>query len=685
MWLQFAVCSLAFVAFLYIPGYIGAMAIMRDRFLALASAPLVTTAAYSLFAIVLGKLGIFTNWAWVFVPATLISLVCCLARTRRQANGAHLSNKIATSRKMDGQFTDELQAYIPYIAVGLLVCLLYFIKPLDGPTSFSYRTDDTYHLNLIWRFVKSGNWSTLHASLYEDLDKAAMSGPNYYPAGWHLLVAMVTQAIDVQPSLGANSVNAVLIGIVLPTSSYALIRTSLQDKPLAVRLGAIFPLAFGAFPWHIIIPEAKESFFYGIILAIACAAMIVRLCESLSDLDPAMLPGQIVLVLICLLACAFAQPSAVFSVGTLLIPLFVRTIWRILAKKGLMNRAHATLSAIGFLAFVFAVWTICYNVPAIHSITLFPHASFTSLRDAVVQVILLGFKSKPAQPLLALFVWTGVFYSVYRKRYRWISVGFLIFCALYAIGATTDTVLKNYLTGFWYNDYSRIAATACVLGIPLAALGLFAWVRVVQKIFTETASRKDDALKFSRSILPCTMALLSFAVVFYPNFTPPHQEEKTTTAFGYIASRARKYNSKWKSVLDAPELEFLGEGKDVVGDDLVINCPVDGSAFAYATNDINVYYRRYNFEFANPDAQTIARRLDDIATDTEVQSIVEDLNARYVLMLDEGFGNGATYYWHYNAQTWSGFAGITDQTPGLEPVLAKGDMRLFRIVGLESN
>ncbi|MFR4802653.1 MAG: DUF6541 family protein [Eggerthellaceae bacterium] len=46
----------------------------------------------------------------------------------------------------------------------------------------------------------------------------------FYPSAWHCLVAMVAQAVGAQPALAANAVNAVLMGIVLPLSMFALLR-----------------------------------------------------------------------------------------------------------------------------------------------------------------------------------------------------------------------------------------------------------------------------------------------------------------------------------------------------------------------------------------------------------------------------------------------------------------------------
>lgn len=680
MWLHFLIDLPIFALLLYVPGFLLARSLSRDGMLCLAMAPLLSTVVYALLTILYGALGVFTTTASLVMPAALAGAVCLVVRWRFDGKSGK-----------DGASPfglKELELYAPYIVVGVAVCLIYFIKKLDGPGSFTWRTDNTWHLNLVWRFVKSGDWSMLHTSLYEDPTRAAITANGFYPAGWHLLPSLVVQALGVSPAFAANVVNAVLIGITIPTSQYLLVRTTFGDKPLAVRLGAIFPLAFGVFPWHIIIPEAKESFFYGMVLAPACISAFVIACEN--ALNKKLALRDVAFALLGILACALAHPISVFSVGVLLVPYCLWAIWRAstVTEGRYSRKTSSTVKGLvwdaAFLAFVVVVWAICFHIPTIYEMTTWIHWSYTNLKEAILRVVFMGYKDVPPQPLLALFVWTGIVYSLYRKRYLWLTGGFLTFSAFYIVDAITDNIVKRILTGFWYTDFNRLAASACIIAVPLAALGLYAWVRVVQEAFRHIAADNKDSRRFRIVVVPSLCLLATLLVIYYPSFQMPHQPNRTLTAFGYTSRQAKKFNSQKNTAIDEEEVDFLDEVKDVVGDDLVLNCPSDGSAFAYATNDVNVYCRRYSVVYMNEDAQYLLREIDHISTDVEAQEIAEKLDAHYVLLLDEGFQEDSSVEWDYFGQDassgeWRGFVDITDQTPGLEPVLSEGDMRLYRI------
>ena len=655
-------------------------ALTRDRIALLAVAPLLTTVAYTVLCTAYGKLGIFTTWQGVFLPPCLFGLALMFVlRFVRERRGVALgAPDLAPS---DRKTKDELLAYLPYVLIGVGVCLVYFVKPLDGPESFTWKTDNTSHLNLIWRFVKSGNWSSLNGSLYENLATASKAGAWFYPAGWHVYPCMAVQALDVAASLAVNAFNAVLIGVTIPTSCFFLVRSVMEDTPLALRLGAVFPLAFGVFPWHIIIPEAKESFFFGMTLAPVCIAVFVVGCESVLKGDRSW--RSPVLALLCLAACGAAHPITDFSIGVLLVPYFIDCIWRA-CTKGVYSRGSVLkglLFCLLFMAVVICIWTYCYNVPAIHSMASFMHWSYTNKWSALVAAVSMGFKDVPPQPLLALFVWTGVAFSLYRRKFLWLSCGFGIFSLMFIVDATSDHIIKQYLTGFWFTDYSRLAGSACIAAVPLAALGLYVWVRIAQRVVLGIGAHADESAAFVRGALPVLGAFLSAAIIFYPSFEAPHSSDRVTTAFGYTASQARKYNSFKNNILASEEIAFLDKVKGIVGNDLVLNCPVDGSAFAYAMSDINIYYRNYQIWDLDDEAKLLVKGLSELDTNEGIRQTVDGLDAKYVLLLDEGFEPDSTVFWkYYSDSKWSGFAEITDETAGLDLVLSEGDMRLFRIV-----
>ena len=123
----------------------------------------------------------------------------------------------------------------------------------------------------------------------------------------------------------------------------------------------------------------------------------------------------------------------------------------------------------------------------------------------------------------------------------------------------------------------------------------------------------------------------------------------------------------------------------MVGDSLVLNCPEDGSFFAYSIGDINTYFRSPGFtdqDDLTDDARCIKNQLYRIDKNNSVRKAVVDVNAQYVMLLDLGGEITADRhtYGYYDPQEWEGFNQITDSTPGFEVVLSEGDMRLYKIV-----
>lgn len=66
----------------------------------------------------------------------------------------------------------------------------------------------------------------------------------------------------------------------------------------------------------------------------------------------------------------------------------------------------------------------------------------------------------------------------------------------------------------------------------------------------------------------------------------------------------------------------------------------------------------------------------------DVRNAVEEIGVEYVLVLDQG--DGSDEYRFVLAPSsygyWDGIDGVTGETDGFEAVLARDDMRLYRII-----
>ena len=131
--------------------------------------------------------------------------------------------------------------------------------------------------------------------------------------------------------------------------------------------------------------------------------------------------------------------------------------------------------------FSVVLWCVLYKAPPLRSLVSFTWPSFAGFAQAIVNVLALSFRETSAQILLGLCVVSGAFLLVKRRKNAWLIASYLIMCVMYVINASTDGLIKQVLTGFWYADPMRIAANAALFAIPLASAGVRSEERRVGK------------------------------------------------------------------------------------------------------------------------------------------------------------------------------------------------------------
>lgn len=70
---------------------------------------------------------------------------------------------------------------------------------------------------------------------------------------------------------------------------------------------------------------------------------------------------------------------------------------------------------------------------------------------------------------------------------------------------------------------------------------------------------------------------------------------------------------------------------------LIINTPNDGSGFMYALYGANIYYRNFQYGGTSEtwESQIIRTKLNEYATNPEVQKAVRAIDAKYVLVMNQ--------------------------------------------------
>ncbi len=684
MWLQFLFSALATCLFLYAPGYFFFRALGFERVLSLSATPAISTFFYAVLCIVYGKLGIYTSWAVLFFPTLLLGIALFAVFALRQRKGKVKPMPFYGTHA-------SWPVFGCYLLIGLALTGYFLVKSFDSPESVVFIYDNFLHMNLVETFTNTGNWSMLTVSSYSDTPTIVTS-PSFYPTTWAVLAAMSATLLNGNAIIAANALNTVLVGVVLPSSFFFLMSHLFQGNRKLVLMGSLFPLAFGAFPWAMFMFGPLYPFLLGAaFIPVATVALLLFFQVEVKGLRA----RSFILALLALGATGLAHPSAFFSAVLLLIPFCTWQVWNMASTHG---GSHGTprkpwvrwVAVIAFLVLVVCIWIGCTKIPMMKNVIEYGWAPYCSLKEGILSALTLAFRRTPAQPLLAVLVLIGLVAALRKKDLRWLAASYVLTCIFFVIAIACDWSVKPLITGFWYNDSYRLGATAALAGVPLAAFGAWAVAEGLSALWRKIRGKniekgEERALKAQPSLALLLVLIFCAGVVNYiPNWTLLGIG-KLDTAFGYVKKINVEFNDIDGSALDSKERAFLHEVKEITGDDVVINLPFDGSMFAHSTDDIKTLYRSTGGGTmgAEPDARwTVRYKIDKVGTDPQVKEAVEELDAKYLLMLDEGVESGDTYFSKYDSQKsrWSGFSDISDQTPGLEVVLSEGtEMRLYKI------
>lgn len=688
MWDVFALTVLAEIVFVYCPGFSLLRALRFSSVLSLTLSPIISISVYSIIGIVFGKCGIYCGWQTAVMPFFIFCLIVYLLLTFVTKKGlVHESKKMPSSTE-GGSIAITLALYV---VISFLIVFFYFILPLNGAGSFNQGPDNAPHLSLIQSFLDSGNYSSLNASYYHNIENAFQDPTGnggtsgFYPAAWHCVTALAGSLTGANAAVASNASLFVFLAIIFPLNMYALLNVLFGNNRLLLLAGGLVVLGFGAFPWGLLSFGPLYPNFSAFAMVPAFVAMFVYAFKAHMRTK-----GRVVTLAVFVFGLpglALLQTNAVFTLGVLLVPFCFGLIWRTVGSSRKESRQRLIIqiaAVVCFLLICALIWMISYNLPIMKGIVSYPWPSFTSLRQELVNIAFLSYRESPAQPLMGLLVILGIIWLLKNKRNRWLIFSYLITCFMCLVAATINGEFRSLLIGFWYTDSYRIAAMAALAAIPLASTGLYWLFSLILEIWDKKAESKKLNRRYSifqKTII--SLAIMAF--LYYPNFSICGVGSFKTALGEFEDAWFNTNNNIGACVLDHEEQEFLAEVKDVVGDSLVINKPDDGSVFAYGANDIDVFYKRTGIEAYLTDSeesQLFRNELNEYAYNQDVQEAIDTTEAKYLLLLDYDVDDVTqNRYWfdHYYEDLWKGMDSVNDNTPGFKVVLSEGDMRLYEI------
>jgi len=724
MWLEFFQSVVVIVALLYVPGVILLHASGMSKPWALVSAPLVSCALYFIEGEIFSVLNIPIPLAvMILVPLLIAALVNgYVFYVASKHKEHHRGEKPSTSKTpqalkqstspVPAFICEELPFWMPllYATVGLLTVGLLFLPTLPSASSFVQGWDIVHHLDVTQAMIESQKYSSIHYDFYSTVEASITpwepGTSGFYPSGWNIIVALTTQLVSTTVPIAGNALNFVSAAIIFPLSICSLIAKVLPKHRIALISGAFVCLAFFVFPWSLLIygPIFPNTVAFCVMPSIWWVFMqMTRSKTPKHDLI-----WLIVIFVLGLITLFILHPSTIFSSIVVLLPWSFARIGESKRRVVLFGKQIKPVTlAYAFFIFALVIWSVFYYVLIVRGVALnFWWSAYSSLQDAILHALGMDFIGQSyaggelvsPQPILSICVLVGAVWTFKHKQARWMVSAFMYLSILCIFIITFDVPLKGYLSGFWYTDPFRIAASCVIMAIPLAALGLATLAEAALETFAswrEKAAQRQTQGQTKAHTKPqtcifCTVwakplitgAVIACAVVL--NYVVPmpnlKSEEPIPAVRAFRQASEKAYGDHY--ILTSEELEFLRRVELTVPAGAVIaNLPHDGSLWAYGTNDLHVLWRFPNGYDASerPASAILRKRLNRIASDPEALQTVHDLNVQYVLILNNvvDYSNAVTST--YKPGTFRGITQITDTTPGFEVVLEEGSMRLYKI------
>ena len=684
-WVQFA-GAIAYTALVFFgPGYLAFRSLRFNRIDSLCFAPLASLCAYGVLEALLYAMEMPSSSSAVLLcPAIAFAGIAALSLAGAARRNAHADRDASRSRAARRASWLQLLAYV---TIGMLYAAFVYLLTLSSPDSFIQAFDNAHHLNLARSMLASGNWSSLDTTLTPGTDGS------YYPATWSALAAMVTQATGVSIPAAGNAVNAVCVAFVFPTATYAFLSRLFDGKGARIVCGALLFLTFTAIPWMQLRYGPLYPNMLGFVISPAVFALFLDATTIAAA--PRSKAKAIVGFLVGVCAVALCHPSAFFTVAAFLVPPMLRFIFGLIDGKlesGWKKRASKAVAAVLFLGACIILWVFLHDLPAMSRIVSFEYGAQASPARSVLYAILLRYPHFWYQLPLALLVVVGFVACCKERNLRWLAASYLLLSTLYVLNMSLEVgPLKSYLTGFWYNHATRLAASTALAAIPLAALGLervSSWIAGRVRNGAARPRGRHDArlavtgsanlLNNKKAFFVCVLALA--LVTASPVTITASGMGKAP--MGVMWSRLHTANAEEseRAILRPDEKAFVQEVTQMAADgQKIMNNPYDGSVFAYALYGTNIHLRSLSAP-NDPDDALIREHLCDIAQNDDVAAAVKRKHLEYVLVLDVDHEGEKTLYWNtYEAKDWMGVNSIADDTPGFEVVLAEDGMRLYRI------
>lgn len=693
-----------YILTLFLPGYLWLRSVRLPAVYALCCAPVISSALVGLLGEVYARIGVPATPLSIYLPLVCLPAMALLALRARAGKGNEAPEPLIDL----GESYSDVAWWLPLLFVffGVLACNDLFASELPALDAVVQRYDVQHHLNCTQAMAEARRVSSLGVSSYlTEADKAIMpwGRGSFYPAVWYGQCALLMQAIGISAPVALNVALFVSIALAYPLGICALAASVFGKRQTAILFCAPVCVGFVTFPWCMFLFGPLYPNMVG--FALLPASVTLCMHAFLAGPSKRNLAVAWLAALGSLLGLALLHPNTVFSAYLILIPFVAQLVYTKARERKLGT--PASLGAVGvFLLACFAFWVLCYKAPFFKAVLseLWPYYAYPwqQIVNILTQVHTLFFYGEfAAQILLGALVVIGFVRQAYDRPISWLAASYLVVCFVCYINATSpNSTLKRFVAGFWYTDAVRVSAMVVIVAALLGGFGLD-WV------YTQTCEILDRYnARLQRKTHPYLVGLVLVACFYVINFMPgfnwpgahadssdflteyrieghEYDAYSVKTTFGDYKRLVRNAYKK-KTPVDVHERAFLDQTKAIVGTDLVINNPSDGSTLAYGMIGLRTYFRKVDgtgSAFETEESVLIREGLCNLATDEAVRKAVERIGARYVLVLDAHYSGSSFLNLRNNLDknAFRGISQITPDTPGFTEVLVSGSCHLYRI------
>lgn len=725
MWRQFALAVVVVLVLCYVPGYLFSRALGTKRTTSLVVAPLISVCliGFSGIAIyplglrgvtpLLGGVGLF-----ILIAAGLAYLIQKIRPTQENQSHANLGEKDS----LNGVFL------LVTAVISTAIFFVIFHKAIRNPSWFLQSADNYAHLAYITRSVQSGIYSMLHAAFYTGA-RPELQTPffdeGFYPTLFHSFAAVTAAITGLNEVLTENVVWFVFVAVIYPVGVCALLQTIGKKNLVASVLTSFVVFAQLAFPLRMVTVHAVFPNVAGFCLAPTVVAVFIlsfnekTSCKEACTSTHSVQKFSVNVHTLCLcfmgiIALALVHPSADFLWAIFVLPFVLCNLLpsfaQYLSKKFELTKPKRIILLICLecviLGSAIGMWTIVLNSSFMAPTVNFLWEIYIDPIKSVLSVLNFGLLMNMPQILFAVAFWIGFVSCILNKNYRWLTLAFLMTAVIYVASLSEILPIKRFFSGFWYTDPERTAAMVAIAAVPVAIIGMETAITLLFELIKhgiktvkegnkgEKNNSENSACTISASgdqatckpcmfiknsgILMCIIAVLWGCALLSPwDLASLPRRERSELRWGIIWLN-EVFEPREHTTYKASEDEFVKKALQIVGNDLVVNNPYDGSLVLNSLYGMNIFYRAKVESEELPQSAIIRTKLNEVATNPEVQQAVRETGARYVLLLDLEnpalLGNQSYFF--------SGLQ-ITDKDPGFELVLREGPYRLYRITAVE--